>query len=173
MEEYMEIGRVVNTHGIHGAFKIIPSTDDPTRYELLDFILLNQHQMRKKYEIVRLHYHKQSVILQCKEVTTMNQAELLKGAIVEIPKSMALPLGDNEYYIGDLYGLHVYTMENEYLGEIADILFTGSNDVYVVQDPKNPSQKPLLLPAIQQCIKSVDIANGKMVVHVMEGLREL
>lgn len=173
MEEYMEIGRVVNTHGIHGAFKIVPSTDDPTRYELLDFIFLNQNKTRKKYEIERLHYHKQSVILQCKEVTTMNQAELLKGALVEIPKSMALPLGDDEYYIGDLYGLLVYTTEDEFLGTLTDILFTGSNDVYCVQDPNNPSQKPLLLPAIKQCIKSVDIKNQKMVVHLMEGLKEL
>lgn len=103
----------------------------------------------------------------------MNEAELLRGAIVEIPKSMALPLGKNEYYIGDLYGLQVFTMEDEYLGELVDILFTGSNDVYVVGDPNNPSQKPLLLPAIQQCIKVVDIPNQKMMVHLMEGLKEL
>lgn len=62
MEKYMEIGKVVNTHGIRGALKIMPSTDDPTRYELLDFIFLNQNQKRTKYEIERLHYHKQSIV---------------------------------------------------------------------------------------------------------------
>ncbi|NLL70164.1 MAG: 16S rRNA processing protein RimM [Epulopiscium sp.] len=173
MGKYMQIGKVVNTHGIRGVFKIIPTTDDPTRFSLLDFVFLYHNQQRKKYEIEQLQFHKQFILLKCKEISTMDEAETLKGAIVEIPRSMALPLEENEYYIGDLYGLEVFTTGHQYLGKLTDIIFTGSNDVYVVEDPKNSSQKPMLLPAIRQCIQKIDLENKKMIVYVMEGLEEL
>ena len=163
----------MNTHGIRGVIKIIPTTDDPTRYEKLNSVFLRHNEDRKEYTIEQIQYHKQCILLKLKEISSMNEAEILKGAIIEIPRSKALPLEENQYYIGDLYGLQVFTVENVYLGEIVDIIFTGSNDVYVVQDPQKPSNKPLLLPAIHQCIKKVDINNQKIVVSLLEGLEEL
>ena len=68
----------------------------------------------------------------------------------------------------DLYGLTVMTQEGEELGILADIYETGANDVYAV---RKEGQKDLLIPAIKQCILSVDIINKKMIVELLEGLR--
>ncbi len=82
-----------------------------------------------------------------------------------------MPLGKDEYYTRDLYDIDVYTDEDEYLGKIADVYTTGANDVYSVVGEATGG-KELLIPAIKQCILSVDIENGKMIVKLLEGLRE-
>ena len=101
----------------------------------------------------------------------MNAAELLKGSTLKIERKDSLPLKKDEYYICDLFGLQVFTEEERYLGELVDIIETGSNDVYVVR--KEDREKDLLLPAIKQVIKQVDIENQRMAVHLLEGLEEL
>ena len=96
-------------------------------------------------------------------------AELYKNGRILIPDAMAIPLGEDEYYNRDLYGLKVVTEEGEELGEITEIFPTGSNDVYVVK--KDGKGKELLLPAIKDCIKNVDLENSVMTVKLLEGLR--
>lgn len=169
MSNYIEIGRIVNTQGIRGDVRVIPTTDDPKRFELLKDIYIEHKNELKEYEIEKVWYHKQFVILKLKGISSMNDGADLKNCIIKIPKELALPLEENEYYIGDLYDLDVYTEENEYLGKIIDIIFTGSNDVYLV---KKEDEKELLLPAIKQCIKNIDLENRKIVVYLMEGLRD-
>lgn len=170
MSKYLEIGKIVNTQGIHGDLRIIPTTDDPKRFELLEFIIVENTNGSNQYEIEKVWYHKQFVILKLKGISSINEGEKLKDSIIKIPKELALPLDNDEYYIGDLYDLEVYTNKDEYLGNIIDIIFTGSNDVYIVKDKK--TNKELLIPAIKQCILSIDLDKKRMVVDLMEGLRE-
>lgn len=171
MEEYVEIGKIVNTHGVKGELKILPTTDDITRFELLKSIFVTTPSELKEYLILHVRYHKNFILLQLKGIEDMTQAEKLKNATLKIPKSWALPLGEDEYYIGDLYDMQVVTEEGEILGKIKDILFTGSNDVYVVRSKTNVDVKEILIPAIKECIKKVDIKNKTMTVHLLEGLR--
>jgi 16S rRNA processing protein RimM len=171
LSNYIEIGKIVNTQGTRGDLRIIPTTDDPKRFEMLDSILVENNHGLNQYEIERVWYHKQFVILKLKGIESINDGEKLKNSIVKIPRDLALPLKENEYYIGDLYDLEVYTKDKEYLGKIVDIIFTGSNDVYIVKS--DDSNKELLIPAIKQCIIDVDLDNNKMIVDLMEGLREL
>ena len=109
------------------------------------------------------------MLVTVKELKDINEAELYKGAGIWIPEEDALPLEENEYYMRDLYGLAVVTEEGEELGTLADIYETGANDVYAI---RQEGKKDLLIPAIQQCIVSVDIKNRIMVVRLLEGLRE-
>ncbi|WP_144428562.1 ribosome maturation factor RimM [Defluviitalea phaphyphila] len=169
MSSYIEIGKIVNTQGIRGEVRVIPMTDDPKRFELLNYIYIENRNILNEYEIERVRYHKNFVLLKLKGISSMNDAETLKNSIIKIPRELALPLEKDEYYIGDLYDLDVYTNENEYLGKIVDIIFTGSNDVYVV---KKEGAKEILIPAIKQCILDVDIDNKKMTVFLIEGLRD-
>jgi 16S rRNA processing protein RimM len=97
----------------------------------------------------------------------MTTAEGYKGCELQIPAEEALPCGEDEYYIRDLYGMSVYTDEGELLGELGDILFTGANDVYVVR-PKEG--KDIYLPAIKSCVLDVNLDEGVMTVHIPEGL---
>ncbi|MDR1914225.1 MAG: ribosome maturation factor RimM [Clostridiales bacterium] len=98
----------------------------------------------------------------------MTEADKLRGGIIRIEDGEALPLGDDEYYVRDLYGMTVVTDEGEPLGEIKDVLQTGGNDVYVVGGELG---QVILIPAIKQCIGNIDINSRRMVVTLMEGLR--
>ncbi|PKM54182.1 MAG: 16S rRNA processing protein RimM [Firmicutes bacterium HGW-Firmicutes-3] len=166
--EYMYIGRVANTHGVKGVIKVLPTTDDPKRFELLKKITIEDARGKEAdYTVIKVKYLHQFVLLELKEVMDMNMAESLKLGIIKIPKEDALPLETDEYYVQDLIGLKVYDHVDIYLGIIKDVLFTGSNEVYVVT---LESGKELLLPAIKDCILNVDMAGNKMKVYVMEGL---
>ncbi|MGL5676515.1 MAG: ribosome maturation factor RimM [Cellulosilyticaceae bacterium] len=167
MTEMFTIGKIVNTHGVKGEMRVKPSTDDIKRFEKLKTIYVEQREL-KSYEIESVRYHKDFVLMRLKGVDTMNDAELLKNAQLKIDRKDSLPLGEDEYYMCDLYDLEVVTEEGRKLGIITDILVTGSNDVYVVIDKEN--NKEILIPAIKQCIKKVSIADGQMIVHLLKGL---
>ena len=169
MEQYFEIGKITGTHGIRGTMRVFPTTEDPSRFERLKEIIVEIRGKRKTFHIQKVAFHKQFVLLTVKEITDINVAELYKNGRILIPDAMAIPLGEDEYYNRDLYGLKVVTEEGEELGELTEIFPTGSNDVYVVK--KDGKGKELLLPAIKDCIKNVDLENGVMTVKLLEGLR--
>lgn len=172
MDQYMEIGKIVNTHGIKGELKIIPSTDDIKRFELLDSVLVEERGDLVEYLVLGVRYMKQFVLLKLEGVNDMTEAEKLKTFTLKIPREQALPLEENQFYVRDLYEMQVITDEGEELGEIADVLFTGGNDVYVIRNKEKPEVKDLLIPAIMQCVLSVDLEKNLMTVHLMAGLRD-
>ena len=169
MEQYFEIGKITGTHGIRGTMRVFPTTEDPSRFERLKEIIVEIRGKRETFHIQKVAFHKQFVLLTVKEITDINVAELYKNGRILIPDAMAIPLGEDEYYNRDLYGLKVVTEEGVELGELTEIFPTGSNDVYVVK--KDGKGKELLLPAIKDCIKNVDLENGVMTVKLLEGLR--
>lgn len=169
MDDYFVIGDIVNTQGIKGEVRVIPCTDDESRFELLDSIFVEQKGKMKEYNIENVRYHKQFVLLKLEGIDDMTAAEKLKGSVVKIPPEDALPLEEGEYYIRDLYDMEVFTDEGEKLGILSDILFTGANDVYVVKAEKG---KDILIPAIKECILDVDVENKKMTVKLLKGLRD-
>lgn len=169
MERYFEIGKIAGTHGLKGTLRVFPTTEEPSRFELLKQIIVENKGKRETFHIEKIAYHKKFVLVTVKELKDINEAELYKGAGIWIPEEDALPLEENEYYMRDLYGLAVVTEEGEELGTLADIYETGANDVYAI---RQEGKKDLLIPAIQQCIVSVDIKNRIMVVRLLEGLRE-
>ncbi|WP_105615888.1 ribosome maturation factor RimM [Vallitalea okinawensis] len=168
MSEYFEIGKIVNTHGIKGAVKVMPITDEPKRFELLKKVTVKTRKETREYTISKIQYQKDVLIITFEEVKDMTTAEMLKTAIIYIPREEALPLEDDEYYISDIYGLKVITEEGQELGVVDDIIFTGANEVYKVK-----GEKELLIPAIKECIKEVNINEGFMKVELMKGLLDL
>lgn len=167
MVEYLEIGQIVNTHGIKGFIKIVPFTDDITRFEDLKTILVDKNETLIEYEIEEIKYHKNMVILKLKGTDTIEQAEKLKGLYIKIDRKDAVKLPKDSYFIIDLLGLEVYTVDNELLGNIEDIFPTGSNDVYVVKDK---SGKQILIPALKTVVKNIDLESKKIIVELPEGL---
>lgn len=169
MEQYFEIGKITGTHGIKGTMRVFPTTEDPTRFERLKEIIVEIRGKRETLHIQKVAYHKQFVLLTVQEITDINVAELYKTGTILIPEAAAIPLEEDEYYMRDLYGLRVVTEDGEDLGELTKIYVTGANDVYAVQ--KDENAKELLIPAIKDCIKKVDLENGIMTVSLLEGLR--
>lgn len=168
MENFFEIGKIAGTHGIKGTLKIFPTTDVPERFELLDEVILEIKNEKKVCKIEKVAYHKNLVLLTLKEYNDLNQVEGFKGGRILIPEDKALPLGKDEYYTRDLYGIDVFTDEGELLGTLSEVYTTGANDVYGVKDSEGSE---ILIPAIKQCVVAVDIAGKKMTVKLLEGLR--
>ena len=170
MEDLFRIGSVSTTHGVHGEVKVYPTTDDPGRYKKIKEVILDNGKEKKTAHIEQTKFFKQMVIVKFKECNSMDEAEKLRGYELYVTREQAIPLKKNEYYIADLIGMKVMTDEGSELGIIDDVLQTGANDVYVV---KQPSGKEVLLPAIKDCILSVDVEAGLMEVHVLDGLLDL
>lgn len=171
-EDYFEIGAIVNVHGLRGEIKVLPITDDPGRFELLEQVEVYDKDVKKVYELEKARIHKAMVMLKLKGVNDRTAAEQLVGGVIKVPRSMAIPLEEDEYYQKDLLDLTVVTDTGNELGLLVQIIETGANDVYVVRPSKNEG-KDILIPAIKECILSVDLPENKMTVHLMKGLREL
>lgn len=167
MEQYLQVGVITATHGIKGEVKVFPTTDDPQRFKKLQKVLLDTGKEHLELEITQVKFFKQFVILKFKGYDTPEDIEKYRKKSLLVHRNDALELRENEYFIADLIGLKVETDDDEKLGELTDVIQTGANDVYVV---KMPDDKEVLIPAIKQCIRSVDIEKREMKVHLLEGL---
>lgn len=167
MEEYLEIGQIVNTNGLKGFVKVKPLTDDITRFEDLETVYIQKKNELIEFKLQDVKYIKNMILLKLEGIDNITEAEKYKNFYIKINRKDAVELEENSYFIVDIIGCEVFTEENEFLGKVIDIFQTGSNDVYSV---KNKEGKEILLPAISEVIKNIDTTNKKIKVHLMEGL---
>ena len=169
MEDLLQVGVVTTTHGVRGEVKVFPTTDDPARFKKLKNVILDDGKTQRDMEISGVKFFKNMVILKFKDLDDMNEAQKLRQAKLFVTRDNAVELQENEYFIADLIGMQVVSDEGEELGEISDVLQTGANDVYVIQQEK---QADILVPAIKDCIINVDLEQNIMTVHLLPGLRD-
>lgn len=166
MNDLIEIGQVAKPQGLKGFIKINPFTDDMQKFENYKRVFIKNIE----YKIEDLRYNKNQVIIKLKGIDTVEEAEKLRNLYLYIDKSDLAELPEDSYYIVDLIGLEVFNEENnELLGKIEDVFPTGSNDVYVV---RSEIGKQILLPAIKDVIKDVNIKDKKMIVKLLKGLED-
>ncbi len=168
MEDLLQIGVITTTHGVRGEVKVFPTTDDPMRFKKLKQVILDTGKEQIELEVAGARFFKNLVILKFKGIDNINDVEQYRQKSLYVTRENAVPLGENEYFIADLIGLKVVSDEGEELGTLSDVLQTGANDVYVVSKENTPD---LLIPAIRDCIRQVDIESGTMQVHLLAGLR--
>ena len=167
MEDLLQVGVITTTHGIRGEVKVYPTTDDAHRFDYLESVLLDTGKELCELEIERVKYFKQFVILKFRDVDDINEIEPYKGKNLYVTREFAVPLKKNEYYIADLIGMEVFLEDGTLFGELKDVMETGANDVYVIYTTE---KKEVLVPAIKDCIKEVDVEYGKMTIHLLKGL---
>ena len=170
MEELYQVGAITQTHGIRGEVKVFPMTDDISRFKNMKELILDTGKERLKLEVTGARPQKNLVILKFKGIDNINDVEKYKGCGLFVSKENRVKLKKDEYFIADLIGTKAIDEQEEEIGTIVDVLQTGANDVYEVEMADGRS---LLLPAIKQCILNVDVENGMMQVHVLEGLLDL
>jgi len=170
MEELLQVGVFSSTHGVRGEFKVFPTTDDVTRFSDLKTVIMDTGKRQFEAEIEGVKYFKQFAILKIRGYNSLNDIEPLKGSTLWVTRDQAVELSEDEYFIADLIGMEVYLEDGSRFGTLKDVIETGANDVYEVVDTK---KKEWYLPAIGDCILSVDTEANKMVVHLMPGLEEL
>ena len=167
MVDYFEIGHIDNTHGLRGEMKVRNYSNNPKRYEELKNILVKVKDEYVEYQIEKVRYQKDIVLLKLVGIDTIEQAEKLKGLSIYIKRADAPKLNEDEYYIADLIGSEIY--ENDTLiGVLEDIFTAGAADVYVI---KRKGKDDLLLPALKSVILKTDVENKKIIVAVPEGLK--
>ena len=170
MEDLLQVGIITSTHGVRGEVKVYPTTDDPRRFRRLKEVVLDTGREKINLEIEGVKFFKQFVILKFKGLDNMNDIEKYRQKSLYVTRKNAVRLQRDEYFIADLIGLKVQDEDGTELGTVKDVIETGANDVYEVEMADGRS---LLLPAIKQCILNVDVENGMMQVHVLEGLLDL
>ena len=170
MEDLYQVGAITQTHGIKGEVKVFPLTDDISRFKNMKNLFLDAGKEGYiNLEVENARPQKNLVILKFKGIDNINDIEKYKGHGLYVSKENRVELKEDEYFIADLIGVQVYldNNEDEIFGEITDVLQTGANDVYEIELSKGGN---VLVPAIKDCIKSVDINNNKMIIHLLDGL---
>ena len=170
MEAFLKVGVITQTHGIAGEVKVFPTTDDPKRFKQLKTVYTDPETGGGKLHITQVKFFKQMVILRFAECDTIEKVQPYLKKELYVDRAHALPLAEDEYYIADLIGIRVMDEDGEKIGTLTDVITTGANDVYVVSRPQG---KELLIPAIKDCIRSVDLLSGCMSVHLLPGLTDL
>ena len=118
-------------------------------------------------EIESVKFFKQFAILKFKGIDSIEEAQRYRKASLMVPRSDAVRLGRDEYFVADLIGLAVRDEDGAEIGTLKDVMETGANDVYVIEMTDG---RELLLPAIKQCVLEVDVEAGFVRVHILEGL---
>lgn len=169
MDDLLKVGIIANTHGLRGEVKVFPTTDDPARYLDLEDLILDTGKEKKKLKIESVRFFKNMVILKFQGLDNINDAEKYKKKELYVTREQAVPLGEDEYFVADLIGLLAVSDEGEDLGEVADVIQTGANDVYLI---RKEGADDLLVPAIKDCVKKISILDKRMELHLLPGLRE-
>ncbi|MGB5931603.1 MAG: ribosome maturation factor RimM [Anaerolineae bacterium] len=159
---YLVVGKVVAPWGTRGELKVAILTDFPDRFRELKRVYLGD----EPWMVEGHRRHGKWVILKLEGCADRNSAEKLRGALVRVPLEEAVPLSEDEYYIYQIVGLEVWTSRGEHLGRVSEVLFTGANEVYVVEGERGQ----ILVPAIEDVIKEVDLEGGRLIVEPLEGI---
>ena len=167
MVSELQVGVITQTHGIKGEVKVFPTTDDANRFKKLKEVIMDNGRERLNLEIEGVKFFKQYAILKFKGFDSINDIEQYKSAKLYIKREQAVPLKKDEYFIADLIDMEVVTEDEEHFGVVKDVLVTGANDVYVVTRDDGTE---VLLPAIKECVRNIDMEQGRITVHIMDGL---
>lgn len=159
---FVAVGWVRTPHGIRGELTVEPLTDFPQRFQPGATVWASG----VPYAVRRARTHRKALLVELEGIDTRDQAETMRGLLLEVPEKELPRLAEGQYYRFQILGMDVVDREDRPLGRIEEVLETGANDVYVVRGPDGE----LLLPAIDAVVKEVDVAARRMVVELLEGL---
>jgi 16S rRNA processing protein RimM len=170
--ERIAVGKIKSPHGTKGEVKIISLTDFPSRFKPGLALYISPPLLQiQQLVIENVKFKAKEIILKFMNIDNREQAEDLKGRTLQVSLDEVESLPEGSYWQFQILGLKVFTTNNAYLGRISEILQTDANDVYVVESPKFNKGK-ILIPAIKQVVKQVDLEKGIMVIEPMPGLLE-
>lgn len=165
-QEYCTIGTIVAPFGVRGELKVRSLTDIPNRFAKLGTVYLGPRYTPYPITSVR-PYKGDMVILKLSGIDDANAAEAVRNWNLSIPLDKLAKLPADLYYQHDIIGLHVKTLNERDIGTITDIMSTGSNDVYII---KTPDERQILIPAVKDIIKQIDLIRHLMYIDPIRGL---
>lgn len=157
----VRVGIIIAPHGVRGEVRVQPLTDFPERFRRGSVLWLEGAPRR----VEAGRWRGQDVYLKLEGVNSRTEAEALRGK--ELWAAAPKPIQEaGRYYCHDIIGLRAEDEAGAPLGRVAEVLETGANDVYVVRGELGE----LLLPAVEDVVREVDIAGGRLVVRLLPGL---
>ncbi|PRO65251.1 ribosome maturation factor RimM [Alkalicoccus urumqiensis] len=172
MSDWLNVGKIVNTHGVRGEVRVISRTDFPEkRYEPgVVLTAFRPDGTTKELTVKSRRPHKQFDLLQFEGLENINDVEFLRDSVLKIHMDeLDHDLEEGEYYYHQIIGLHMETESGEPVGVIKEIISPGANDVWVV---KRPDDTEVLIPYIEDVVLKVSIDDQKVIISPMEGLLE-
>lgn len=164
---FLTIGRILRPWGVRGEVKAQILTDFPERLESLETVLIGEET--RPFRVERARLHSGTLLLKLAGYDTPEAVDALRDQELKVPLAEAATLRENQYFHHDIVGLQVRSEAGEALGEVSEILGTGANDVYVVLTPRG---RELLLPAIREVVRKIDLERGEMIVRLLPGMEE-
>ncbi|HOU11673.1 MAG TPA: ribosome maturation factor RimM [Anaerolineae bacterium] len=162
---YLAIGRIVRPHGVRGELRAEILTDYPERIARRRTLYLGKDH--RPYKLLGVRFHQDAMLLTLDGCTTRDDAEALRGSLVEIAIADAVPLDEAEYYHFQVIGMRVQTDTGDVLGDVVDVFTVpGANDVFVVHGIRGE----ILIPVIEDVVLSLDVEAGRVLIHVLPGL---
>lgn len=161
-KQYLEAGKIVNTHGIHGEVKVLPWCDGPEFLLNFDTFYLDGQPIK----VAAARVHKQNVLLTLEGVSDINAAMRLRDKILFIDRNDA-DLPEGKHFLADLFGLEVREADTgKVLGTIADILTPPAHEVYVVRG----GEREYMIPAVDAFVLETNVNGGYLSVRLIEGM---
>jgi 16S rRNA processing protein RimM len=159
------VAEITKGHGVRGAVRVVPVTDFPDHLLALQAVILLDEQGGRTVHVESAHPAGRFVVMKLVGIDTPEAADRLRGVALGIPASEVRALPPGQFYVFQIVGLRVRTPQGAPLGQVTDVLHTGSNDVYVVRTPEGGET---LLPAVGDVIEAIDVAAGEIIARPPE-----
>ena len=170
VSEPVLLGKIMSTHGVRGQLRVFLFSGEYASIEGLKTVMLQApNRTRETFVVAGTAHHGKKFLLSLNNFDDVNQVLHLVGRELYVNEDQLPALPEGEYYWRDLIGLTVVTAEGETLGTLAEIMATGSNDVYVVQG----GDREYLIPALEDVVLEINLHDGIMKVSPPEGLFDL
>lgn len=163
---HFKIGQIVNTQGLKGEVRVYSYTDDIYRFDDLEKFYLGK-DLETTYNVERVRYKGNMVIMKIKNIDTVEAAEKLKNKFMFVSREESRDLEEGEYFIADMIGMDVLTVDGEEVGTLKEVLQYAANDVYVI---KGKEDKEILIPAIMKFVPTIDMKERKMIIDPIKGM---
>lgn len=161
-EGYTAVGRVLRPHALHGELRVLAFSPSARNLQRGRPVYLGG----VRHIIQRARPDREAWILQLDAIGGRTEVEALRGELLETPDREVLRDDDDSYFVHELIGLRVATVDGRDLGKLTDVIQTGANDVYVVEGPGGE----VLVPAISEVIASIDSQNGLIRITPLAGM---
>lgn len=163
---HFKVGQIVNTQGLKGEVRVYPFTDDINRFDDLKEFYLGK-DLNTTLEVEKVRYKGNMVIMKIKNIDTVEMAEKLKNKFMYVSRENGRELEEDEYFISDMIGIDVYTVDGTLVGKLDDVLQYSANDVYVV---KGLEGQEYMIPAIMKFVPTIDMNERKMIIDPIKGM---
>ena len=163
--QYLECGKIINTHGVRGGLKLESWCDTPADLASLKKVYLKEGAEYKRYKVKKASVFKQFVLFELDGICDIDTASSLRGRVVFADRE-DISIDEDAFFIADIIGLDVIDLESgKKLGTLSDVLNLGASDLYEI----NTESGKKLIPAVPEFIKEIDLEKG-IFVSLIEGM---